>query len=130
MTRYTCRSRIRYPPEEHSIFHIDIFDSLVDNVHEILLADFPEIISIRDEFQCFDCDGIHDICAVCAEIDACLHDSDFGKFYSADLHAVNSGSKNSIFACIDSTRFVLNFAIDSTVNSDSTGFDVVASVLL
>ena len=43
---------------------MDIIDSLVDDVHEALLADFPEIISIRDEFQCFDCDGIHNLCAV------------------------------------------------------------------
>ena len=29
---------------------MDIIDSLVDDVHEALLADFPEIIGIRDEF--------------------------------------------------------------------------------
>ncbi|XP_027351173.1 uncharacterized protein LOC113862282 [Abrus precatorius] len=68
---------MRYPPEEHSIFHIDIIDSLVDNVHEHLLDDFPEIIGFKNEFQCSDCDGIHQNCAVCAEIDVCLHDSNF-----------------------------------------------------
>ena len=61
---------MRYPLQEHFIFHLDIIDSLVDNVHEQLLADFPEIVGIRDEFQCSDRDGIHHVCAICAKIKA------------------------------------------------------------
>ena len=40
---------MRYPPEEHSIFYLDIINSLVDDVHETLLANFLIIVSIRDE---------------------------------------------------------------------------------
>ena len=34
---------MRYPLEEHSVFHLDIIDWLVDDVHENLLAEFPKL---------------------------------------------------------------------------------------
>ena len=81
---------MRYPPEENFVFHLDIIDSLADDVHENLLDDFLKIVGIRDEFQCADCDGIHNVCAICAEIDACLHGLDSKNFNSAALNSVNS----------------------------------------
>ena len=115
---------MRYPPEEHSIFHLDIIDSLVDDVHENLLVKFPKIVGIRDEFRCSDCDGIHDLCAVCIKIAACLHGSNFVNSDATGLESVNFGSAkydsvnyaNLISGNADSTHSVLN-SVD--VNSDS-----------
>ena len=41
---------MRYPPEEHSIFRLDIIDSLIDDVHAGILVEFLEIVGIRDDF--------------------------------------------------------------------------------
>ena len=35
--------RIRYPLEEHSVFHLNIIESLVDDVYASLLLEFPEL---------------------------------------------------------------------------------------
>ena len=34
-----------------------------------MLVECPEILGIKDDFECSDYDGIHDLCAVCAEIE-------------------------------------------------------------
>ena len=86
---------MRYPPEEHFVFHLDIFDSLVEDVHENLLVDFPKIVGIRDEFKCSDCDGVQALCAVCVKIDACLHGFDFIHSNSESSGSVNAGSVKS-----------------------------------
>ena len=114
---FNLSDAMKYPPEDHSVFHLDIVDSLVDEVHENLLADFPEILGIGDEFQCADCDGINDLCAVCSEIDACIHGSDLEKSCSADLHVVNDGSDNC-----DTEKSELNIAA-STSDFASIGYD-------
>ena len=107
---------------------MDIIDSLVDDVHEALLADFPEIIGIKDEFQCFDYDGIHDLCAVCAEIDACIHGLD------SNLHAANSDLKTAatVSACVDCDRSVSAFLIHNSVlcETDQSGSDSISAVAI
>ena len=139
---------MRYPPEEHYVFHLDIIDSLVDNVHENLLADFPEIVGIRDEFQCSDCDGIHNVCAVCAEIDACLHglgfenanatvnceyaNSSFAVLVNSGSKIVNSKKFVSGSASFNSAAVIFYYANSDAVsyavaNSNSTGFVFASS---
>ena len=34
-----------------------------------MLAKCPEILGVKDDFECSNCDAIHDLCAVCAEIE-------------------------------------------------------------
>ena len=66
---------MRYRPKENSIFCLHIIYSLVDDVDASLLAKFLKIVGIRDDFECPDCDGIHDMCTVYFEIATCLHGS-------------------------------------------------------
>ena len=89
-----------YPPEEHSIFHLASPNSLVDDVHANLLAEFPEIVGIRDDFECPDCYEIHDLCTVSAEITAYLHGDNFAC---------------SISVCVDSND---SFNFDHSANSN------------
>ena len=122
---------MRYPPEEHSIFHLDIIDSLVEDVHENLLAEFPEIVGIRNEFTCSECDGANELCAVCAEIDACLHGGDF-----VHSNSVSSGSINSISVVLPSASSVFIYSNSATsdsailhfVISNSINFDSIVAV--
>ncbi|XP_027362545.1 uncharacterized protein LOC113870144 [Abrus precatorius] len=103
---FKLHDAMRYPLEEHSVFHLDIIDTLVDDMHANLCAEFPEIVGIRDHFQCSDCDGIHDLCAVCAKFNACIYGSKFAQNFSEELHAdlgVIRTDSNSNFAVVENT---------------------------
>jgi hypothetical protein len=66
---------MKYPIEDHSVFHLDILDMMVDEMHDELLDEFPEIVGYDDNFVCHDCDACSKLfpdkqnvmCDACAE---------------------------------------------------------------
>ncbi|XXG68555.1 hypothetical protein AAC387_Pa06g1613 [Persea americana] len=65
---------MKHPMEEHSVFHIDLIDDLVNNSYADLCEEFPEIADFGDSMcgdLCASCDGDKS-CSVCSEISAFL----------------------------------------------------------
>ena len=87
-------------------------------MHASLLLEFPEIVGITDDFECFDCDDIHDLCTVWFEIVAWLKGSDFLFSDSTVFYSVVPNSIFLDFASYDSANYVL--AIPDSVFSDPT----------
>ena len=122
-------------------------------MHENLLPKFPEILRIRYEFQFSDYDSIHDLCVVCAKIDACLHNSNSAHFdsifpisnsaasissnsvctisvfsYSAILNSKIVNSACPVSACANSDKSNSIVTFSDYVLSASTNFDPIFPV--
>ena len=55
---------MKYPLEDHSVFHFDVIDLLVDDMHADMLAEFPEIVGYTDSIAC-------DTCSACFGLFGC-----------------------------------------------------------
>ena len=73
-----------------------------------------KIVGLRDEFNCSDCGGIHDLYAVCAEIVACLHGSNSANSDYIDLNSTQSNS-----AHLNSASSNSKHSSSTTIHSDS-----------
>ena len=56
---------MKYPLEDHSVFHFDVIDLLVDDIHADMLAEFPEIVGYSDSIAC-------DTCSACFRLSTYL----------------------------------------------------------
>ncbi|KAJ8627398.1 hypothetical protein MRB53_020705 [Persea americana] len=74
IVRFNILDAMKHPMEEHSVFHIDLIDDLVNNSYADLCEEFPEIADFGDSMcgdLCASCDGDKS-CSVCSEISAFL----------------------------------------------------------
>ena len=74
IVRFNILNAMKHPVEEHSVFHIDIIDDLVEEVHNNLNEEFPELCGMdgsMDCFFCYQCNGV-ELCSQCAKMDTFL----------------------------------------------------------
>ncbi|GAU52014.1 hypothetical protein TSUD_418260, partial [Trifolium subterraneum] len=107
---------MKYPIEDHSVFHLDILDMMVDEMHVELLDEFPEIVGYDDNFVCHDCDTCSKkfpdkqnvMCDACAEIST---------FLSCDVNGISNVENDSI------VEKDINHDVNVSDSIDSMGYD-------
>ena len=99
VVRFNILDAMKHPMEDHSVFHIELLEDLVDDsLSELLDIDFPSLSDFDDTYTCDTCTE-SEICSVYAEIAACLQ----GDFYYVGY----TGSEN-FDAVVTSTKLESN----------------------
>ena len=75
--QFCLSDAMKHPPEEHSVFSVDVIDSLIDEVFVGLTGNFDELVRMVPECECANCDGTTSFCGECATIDASLTEQHF-----------------------------------------------------
>jgi hypothetical protein len=106
---------MKYPIEDHSVFHLNILDTMTDEMNVDLLDEFPEIIGYNDSFVCHDCDTCSKLfpdkqnvmCDACAEIST---------FLSCDVNDISNVENDSIVEYV-------NHDVNVSDSIDFMGYD-------
>ncbi|XP_020209331.2 uncharacterized protein LOC109794285 [Cajanus cajan] len=70
IVKFNILDAMKHPREEHSVFHIDLLDDLVDcYAHDHLCIEFPDIHDLDDTINCHSCINNKSECAACTEIE-------------------------------------------------------------
>ncbi|MCI50675.1 hypothetical protein A2U01_0071919, partial [Trifolium medium] len=65
--KFNVFDAMQHPNEEHSVFALELHDSLIDDAcTDEFIDDFPSIADLNDTYTCGDCTN-HEICSLCAE---------------------------------------------------------------
>ena len=96
MVRFSIPDAMKHPSEDHSVFHIDMLDDLVDE-HLLEFLHDSNFPLLTDSFTCTACSD-SEMCAVCSEIESYMHTE--SEFLSAPADFVEVQAAESMSASL------------------------------